>query len=130
MRFVGAGSCRGNRSGAIDVLLLGIITLLSLASLLHVGVVTLRHINSTWQQLNDDTAPVELLCALPLRELLQEDFDREVLRLPTEARRFCMLPATDYGNRWQVDGHLNVLLCALLDYVEITDFQAWGKTCA
>ena len=126
MRFVD----KNNRDGTINVLLLGGMAIMSVVLLLHLSVITLRQIEHTWQQLNDDAPPRALLCSLPLQELLQENFTPEALQLPTTTPRICLLPATDYGNRWQNSAHLNVMLCALLDYVDIDDFHAWGKTCA
>ena len=124
MRFVG----KQNHNGTITVLLLGIIALLSLSLLLHLSVVTLRHIDSRWQQLNDDTASPALLCVFPLRELLQDNFARDALLLP-DTEHLCLLPATDYGDRWLANTRLNALLCALLEHSDINNFQAWGRRC-
>lgn len=125
MLFVDKNNC----DGTINVLLLGSMAMMSVVLLLHLSVVTLRQIEHTWQQLNDDAPPQALLCTLPLQALLQENFAREALQLPTTVSRICLLPATDYGNRWQDRTRLNAMLCALLDYVDINDFHAWGKTC-
>ena len=125
MRFI----CKQNRSGTINVLLLGIIALLSLYLLLHLSVLTLQRIDSRWQQLNDDTPSSALLCAFPLRELLQDNFDRNALLLP-DTEHLCLLPATDYGDRWLENTRLNALLCALLEHSDINNFQAWGRRCS
>ena len=120
---------KNNCDGTINVLLLGSMAMLSVVWLLHLSAVTLRQVEHTWQQLNDDAPPQALLCPLPLRALLQENVAREALRLPMVAPRVCLLPATDYGNRWQDSTRLNVMLCAVLDYIDINDFDAWGRTC-
>lgn len=117
-------------SGAVSLLLLGLMAMLSLSLFLHLGSVGLRNLSNAWQQLNDDRVPQELLCDFPLQDLLQENFDPMALLLPLDTPRICLLPPSDYGNRWQDSTQLNVLFCALLDYSAIADFQALGKTCA
>ena len=121
--------CKPNHNkGTINVLLLGIIALLSFMLLLHTSVVSVHKIASTWQQLHDNAPSSSLLCAMPLQELLQDDFDHDALLL-SDTELLCLLPATDYGDRWRSNTQLNALLCALLDYSAITNFQAWGRTC-
>ena len=117
-------------SGTINVLLLGIIALLSVTLLLHGSIMSLRQIERTWQQLHDDEPASALLCAVPLHALLQDNFDvdPDALRLP-ETGQLCLLPATDYGDRWRDSTQLNIMLCALLTHSNITNFQAWGRTC-
>lgn len=117
-----------NHSGTINVLLLGIITLLSVVLSLHLSVLSLRKIDHTWQQLHDDTSLSALLCAMPLQDLLQDNFNPDALLLP-DSEQLCLLPATDYGDRWRNDTQLNVLLCALLAHSAIDNFQAWGRIC-
>ena len=120
--------CKQNRNGTINVLLLGTIALLSLTLLLHLSVVSLRKIDRRWQQLHDDAPSSALLCTFPLRLLLQDNFAPDTLLLP-ETKHLCLLPATDYGDRWLENTRLNALLCALLEHSDIDNFQAWGKTC-
>ncbi len=121
-------ACKQHHSGTINVLLLGIIALLSLTLLLHLSLVSLGKIERRWQQLNDDKPASALLCSLPLRELLQDNVAREALLLPSRTH-LCLLPATDYGDRWRENTRLNALLCALLEHSDINNFQAWGRTC-
>lgn len=120
--------CNRNRNGTINVLLLGIIALLSLTLLLHLSVVSLRKIDRRWQQLHDDVPSSTLLCTFPLRVLLQDNFAPDTLLLPGTTH-LCLLPTTDYGDRWLENTRLNALLCALLEHGNIDNFQAWGKTC-
>ena len=117
-----------NNSGTINVLLLGVMALLSVLLLLHLSVISLRKIDHTWQQLNADKPSSALLCAMSLQELLRDDFNPEALLLP-DTEQLCLLPATDYGARGRDNTQLNVLLCALLEHSAIDNFQAWGRTC-
>ncbi len=117
-----------NHSGTITVLLLGSMALASVLLLLHLSVLSLWQIDHQWQQLDDDEPASELLCSFPLQELLQDNFAPEALRLPA-TERLCLLPATDYGDRWREHTRLNTLLCALLAHSDIANFQAWGRTC-
>lgn len=78
-----------------------------------------------------DSNRPELRCDFPVVELLQQDFDRQLLtnnsKYPTEKDLPCILPPTDYANEYS--NSLNVALCALLTYIDETDFQALGRTC-
>ena len=73
----------------------------------------------------------ELRCNFPLVELLQPDIDRQLLvnssKLPAEKALPCILPPSDYAN--EHTNSLNVALCALLAYIDETNFQALGRTC-
>lgn len=73
----------------------------------------------------------ELRCNFPLVELLQDDLDRQLLvnssALPAEKTLSCILPPSDYANEQTTS--LNVALCALLAYIDETNFQALGRTC-
>lgn len=73
----------------------------------------------------------ELRCNFPLVELLQVDFDRQLLvnssELPAEKSLPCILPPSDYAN--ERTNSLNIALCALLAYLGETNFRALGRTC-